>query len=206
EARVEIAQHEIGVGDGGLEAAQAVARGPGIRARTVGTHAEETAFDPRPAAASGADLDQVQTGNLHGQAAALAHADQVDLELVRARGNAVLDEGGLGGGAAHVEGDEVPVPGEPSDVRGEDGARRGPRVERAHGEGGGRIRGGDAAVVLHDVETPGEAALLEPGAEGVEVLREARGDVGVDHGGVGPLVLAVLGRDVDGEDHGQAGQ
>jgi len=121
EARVEVAEHEIRVGDGGLEAAQAIAGGSWIRARAVRAHAQEPALDARPAPASRTDLDQIHAGDLDGQAAALAHPDHVDLELIRARGHATLDEGRLGGGAAHVEGDQILVAGEPADVGGEDG-------------------------------------------------------------------------------------
>src|SRR5262249_39616620 len=183
-ARVEIAEHEIRIGDSGLEAAQAIAGWSGIRARAVRAHAQEPSLDARTAPPSRTDLDEIHAGDLDGQTAALAHADHVDLELIRARGHATLDEGRLGGGAPPVEGDQILVAGEPADVGGEDGTGGRARVERAHGERGSSLRSSDATVVLHHVEPAGESALLEAGAEGMKVLRKPRGDVGVDHRGV----------------------
>src|SRR5262245_38371440 len=82
------------------------------------------------------------------------------------------------------------------------------RMAPAAGPESSERTGNAAAVsaVLQHVEPASEAALLEAGAQGVKVLREPRGDVSIDHRGVGPLVLAVLGRDVRREDHGQARQ
>ena len=98
------------------------------------------------------------------------------------------------------------MPGQAPDVGGEDGARRRPRIERAHREpGGGRGRR-DAAVVLDEIELSREAALAEAAAERLEVLPESRRDVGVHDGGIGPLVLAILRGDGGGERDGDARQ
>ena len=206
EAGVEIAEDEIGVGHRGLASPQAVAGGPGVGARAFRPHAQDATLDAGPAPPARPDLHEIHAGDLHGETAALPHADHVDLELVSADRYAPFDQAGLGGGAAHVEGDEVLVAGEAADVRGEDGPRGGARVERAHRKSRRGVRGGDPPVVLHHVEAAREPALGEAGGESAQVLREARRDVGVDHRGIRPLVLPVLRRDIRGQDHGKPGR
>ena len=100
----EPAEDEIGVGDGRLGAAEAVADRAGRRARAFRADAQGVAdLDAGDAAAAGADLLDVDHRHLHGQPGGIA-ADQ------RRAGHqhvAFVDHAGLGGGAAHVERDGV---------------------------------------------------------------------------------------------------
>ena len=59
------------------------------------------------AAAAGADLQQLDRGDVDGKAAALAIAHLVDLEGRRDGGLAAVDGAELGRGAAHVEGEHA---------------------------------------------------------------------------------------------------
>ena len=97
----------FGVRDGGLRAAAAVADGPGLRARALGPDLQGAhLIDPGDAAAARADLHRVDDGEHHGMAARVPAYVVAVAEL----GLAVLDEVGLGSGAAHIEGDDVSVP------------------------------------------------------------------------------------------------
>ena len=110
---VEVAEDEVGVGDGGIGAACAVAGRTGGRASTVGADAQAaTIVHPSDAAATSADLKEVDDGHLDGMAGALEPAASLaagtaDLVVGGDGDLAALDEAGLGGGATHVEGDEV---------------------------------------------------------------------------------------------------
>src|SRR6185436_13844946 len=109
------AESDVRVRHRGLPAAAAVARRPGVRAgaaRADGDRAGRVA--PRDRAASGADLGDVDRryADQLARSAQQARADRergAHLVLLRPRDAAVLDEGGLGGRAAHVEGDRVGV-------------------------------------------------------------------------------------------------
>ena len=96
-------ENEIGVGDGRLRAAEPVAYRAGLRARAFRPDMQRAHLDARDRAAAGADLLDVDHRNLHRQPGGVA-ADE------RAAGHqhlAAMDDAGLGGGAAHVEGDGV---------------------------------------------------------------------------------------------------
>ena len=102
----EPAEHQVGVGHGRLRAAAAVAGRAGHRAGALRADAQRAVLDARDRAAAGADLENVHHGDLHRQRLVVA-ADQ------RLRGGqrlALVDDAGLGGGAAHVEGDGVVEP------------------------------------------------------------------------------------------------
>ena len=110
---VEVAEQYVGVGDGGVLAAELVAGGAGEGAGALGADAEgAAAVDGGDAAAASADLGEVDGGDAEDVAAAseeaVADADAAaDLVLGGLEHLAVLDDGGLGGGAAHVEGHQV---------------------------------------------------------------------------------------------------
>ena len=100
----EPAEDEIGVGDGRLGAAEAVADRAGRRARAFRADAQGVAdLDAGDAAAAGADLLDVDHRHLHRQARGIA-ADQ---RRAGHQHGAFIDHAGLGGGAAHVERDGV---------------------------------------------------------------------------------------------------
>ena len=120
EAGVVVAEHQIGVGHGGLLAAAAVAGRAGCGAGGVRADAQQPhGVDRGDRAAAGADLDHVDRGGLDRQARALLEA--VLAPGLQHRGDlraAVLDQAGLGGGAAHVEGEQVGVAGPRAQQRG----------------------------------------------------------------------------------------
>ena len=107
---VEAAEDEIGVGDGGLGAALAVAGGAGCRAGTLRADAQHAALvDPGERAAAGADGADVDHRDLD------RHAP-FDLERGGERLPAADHGGDVGRGAAHVERDQMVDAGEPGDV------------------------------------------------------------------------------------------
>ncbi len=98
--RVEIAEHEVGVGHGRLGAALAVAGRPRHRAGALRPDMQDAAgIDPRDRAAAGADAGDVEAVQGDAVAADLAVHDQ--------RRRAVDHQADIGRGAAHVERDQV---------------------------------------------------------------------------------------------------
>ena len=101
---IEPAEHDVGVGDGRLGAATAIADRPRIGARALRPDFQRADIvEPGDRAAAGADLDHVDHRQHHRMAAGVA----ADVVAGRERGLALADEARLGGGAAHVEGDHV---------------------------------------------------------------------------------------------------
>ena len=105
--RIDLAQHDIGVGHGGMPAAAAVAGRAGLGAGALGPDRDALQRIERgDRAAAGADLDHLDHRDAHRQAAALQEAGgAVDLESARGVRLAVVDQADLGRGAAHVEGE-----------------------------------------------------------------------------------------------------
>ncbi len=163
-AGIEVAEHEVGVGDGRLGAAAAVADRAGIGAGRVGPDAQQAErVDARDRAAAGADLDHLDHADLDRQARALLEAvAAVDLELARGQRLAVDDHGELGGRAADVEREQVGDAGRGAVVRGGERARRGARLEQPHREAHRRLGRGDAAGRQHQPEDAGEADPRQP--------------------------------------------
>src|SRR5206468_4124279 len=70
--RVQVAEQQVGIGDGRLRAAEAVADRTGQRAGAPRADLQEADLvELRDRPAAGADLDQLDGGDTHGQAAAL---------------------------------------------------------------------------------------------------------------------------------------
>ena len=193
---VEVAEDEVGVGDGGRGPAEAVADGPGRGARGVGADAQDAGLDARDRAPAGADLDQVDGLDVHRDAAPGLEPDPVQLELADGLRAAAGDQGELRGRPAHVEGDEVGVARELAVRRGHEGAGGRSGFDHAHGKAGHRLRGGDAAAGLHDEEPPAVVERPERLLEAPEVVAHRGHHVRVDDGRRGPLVLADDGRDL----------
>ena len=109
EPGIEIAEHEVGVRDGGKRSPAAVAGRAGVGARGLRPAGEQPErVDVRQRPAADADLDHVDRRRLDRQARAAREAVGArGLELVRDERAAVLDQAQLGGRAAHVEGHQV---------------------------------------------------------------------------------------------------
>ena len=107
--RVQIAEYGIGVRHRRFGAAQAVAGRPRRRPATARADAQRAAgVEPGDAAAAGADFGDVDGGHPDRMAATagMAHAT-ADGVFQRHERLAVFDQRALGGGAAHVEGDQI---------------------------------------------------------------------------------------------------
>ena len=104
-AGIDAAQHDVGIGHGGLGAAAAVARRAGLGAGALRADIDaRQRIDRGDRAAAGADLDHLDHRDAQRQAAALEEAVLPrDLEGARMLRLAVVDQADLGGGAAHVE-------------------------------------------------------------------------------------------------------
>ena len=194
ELRVEIAEHQIGIGHGRLVAALPVAGRARIGAGAVRPDLEQPeAVDPGDAAAAGADLDHLDHRHLDRQAAALLEAVlAVDLEICRDQGFAMLDQAGLGGGAAHVEREQARAVDQPAVVGG--GERAGGRagLDQAHGEAAGGLDVAHAAVRLHDEQGALDADRAQALLEAPQITPGEALHVDVGERGRGPLVLADL--------------
>src|SRR6185503_6701018 len=94
----DIAEHDVGIGYGGLLAAAAVADRAWLGAGAVRPDNDHTAIGAGDAAAPGADLDHLHGGHVDGQAAAFLVAHHVDLEGRHDGGLAVVYGAELGGG------------------------------------------------------------------------------------------------------------
>lgn len=106
---VEVSQQQVGVGDRGRLATQRIAGRARLGARAQGADLEQLQFVlMRDAAPAGADLDQVNRGDADGQAAAFGETFAPRrFETVGDGRRAAFHQGQLGGGAAHVEGQQV---------------------------------------------------------------------------------------------------
>ena len=169
EVGVEVAQGEVGVGHGGFRAAAAVAGRSRLRAAALGPDIERAEVRlARDRAAARADLDQLDSGDLDRQSgAAQKTLFARGFEAVGDQRLAVVDQGELGGRAAHVEGEYAFQPG----VAAEPGAgqRAGGRAafQQLHRRALGLAHVGEAAVGQHEEEAAREClrrAAPVPGA------------------------------------------
>ena len=132
---VEIAQHDVGVADGGLGAAAAIADRARLRTGALRADLQRAAgIDPGDAAAAGADLGEVDDGHADRVAGAVQPAVDVAVaaHLVFGRHShlAAGDQAGLRRRAAHVERDQVGPAELPADQRGGDDAGRRAGLDR----------------------------------------------------------------------------
>ena len=126
------------------------------------------ASEPPPAPISISSMQR----DADGEAGALLEAVGArDLELAGEERLAAVDDAGLGGGAAHVEGEQPRLAELARHARGGQRARRRARLHEANGHALRRVRRGHAARRQHDVEAPGYAEILELVLEIVEVAR-----------------------------------
>ena len=126
-----MAEHEMGVRDGRLDAAAAVADGAGQGARALRPDGERARVeDAGDRAAARADRDHVD----HRQADRPAADAAVGGEARLAAG----DQADVGGGAADVDADQVRVPAAGADIGRADRARRRTRQRRLRPARGAR--------------------------------------------------------------------
>ena len=157
---VEIAEQEVGVGDGRLACRPARRRpGPGSEPALAGPTFSKPisstwAMLPPPAPISISSM----VGDADGQAAALDEALLArGLEAVRGQRLAAVDERELGGGAAHVEGEEIAAAVRRAEEGGGERARGGARFEQRDGRALGLVDVGEPAAREHEQQRRGDA-------------------------------------------------
>ena len=191
-ARREPPEHEVRVGDSGLLATTAVAGRARLRARALRADLHQpVAVEPGDRAAACADRVDVERGE--------ARRIALDPFVEGRAGRVVADQRDVRAGAAHVERDDVRDAGEPRHVD---------RADRAGGGAG--QRGADRHVPrarnrhqpagrLVDAECRLRRGLGEAIGEFAEIAVHHRLQIGIEHRGREPLVLAEfrlhLGRD-----------
>ncbi len=208
---VEIAEHDVGVADGRMRAAAPIGGGAGEGAGAVRPDLQCAAgIDPGDAAAAGADLGKVDDRHPHRVAGALQPAlgrAAADLVLGGDGDLAVGDQARLGGGAAHVERNQIGEaelrPGE----AGRDDPRRRPAFDRhrRHAQSLGHFEHATARphYVKRRQAEPHRRAL-----EPVEIGGKQGADIGAHCRRADPLELADLRQDLARQvdaDPGQCG-
>ena len=168
--RLDLAQHDVGVGHGERPAA-AVAGRPRIGAGAVGPDAVFRAVEMQDGAAAGR-----HRVDLHHRRAHPHPGDQ------RLEGALVLAGivGHVGRGAAHVEADQLAEAGHLRRAHRPDDAARRAGEDRILALEPARI--GESAVGLHEHER----GIADLGSDPVDVAAQDRRQVGVDHRGVAP--------------------
>ena len=209
EAGIEIAEQKIRVRHRRLVAAERVCRGPRRGAGAFRADPQATqGVDAGHRAAPGADLDHLDHRHLDGQTALLPEPVlAVDLELRRDQRIAVRDHAGLGGGAAHVEGEDIVVPEQPAvPGRGQGAARRSGLHQPDRGLGA-RVDLHQTAVGLHEEQGRRNLELrVESIAQAAEILLRDALHVDVGQHGRPAHVLADLGHELAGQRDLDAGQ
>ena len=194
-ARVQIAEHQIGIGDGGLAAAACIADRPRLGPGTVRPDRDQAHFGARDAAAAGADLEQFDRHDVERPAAAAAVVHRIDLEGGTHRRHPVVDRPELGGGAAHVEAHYMACPFFLPHLRAHQHPGRRAGFDDADRIGTGKDAGHQPAIGLHDRQ-PGRH--LEPAQRRLqrgEIALDQRRHIGIGDRGAGALVFAVFRRD-----------
>ena len=190
----------------GSRAAAAVARRTGVGAARLGTDLEQAELvDAGEAAAAGADLDEIDRWHRDREPRALLEAVHAgDLERVREVGLAVLDEAGLGGGAAHVEAQQAVFAHAAGEPRAGQRACRRAALHEPDREAGGVVGRDHAAVRQHHQHRTAEPGRRQPLLELVEVGADHRHRRRVACGRDHARVLADLRRHLAGDAHRHA--
>ncbi len=186
----QVAQDDVGVGDGRFGAAVAVGGRAGIGDRRLRSDAQRLGQlgDVGDGTATGADGSDVDTGR--------ADREVTDLGLAADARLAVEDERDVGGRAAHVEGEEVGVPGLLGEPHRTGHAAGRPRQQQRHRVLGGLTRLDQAAVTAQDRQRRRDPLLLERRVQVLDVSRDLRLHIAVGDRGQGALVFAHLRQDV----------
>src|SRR5579875_2734076 len=172
-----------------------VVGGTGLRACRLRADVQlAEVVDPRDRAAAAADLDQVDDRDhdrvAGGQTAALDPVVRHDLHVP------ALDQRALGRRPADVEREHVRLANQATEFGGAPEAARRPRLDHRDRDLARLLDRVDAAVRLHDVELPAEAAVADATREAAQVSLRDRLHVGGEDDGRGALVLPPLARDL----------
>ena len=198
EARIVVAQQQVRIGDGRVRPAAPVARGPRIGTRRMRADLDQPRLvHAGDGPAPGADLDHVDDRRADRQAGAALEA--MDARGLHHRGDlraAVLDQAGLGGGAAHVEGERVRQAGGTREKHRRQGAAGRPGFQQPDREGARHLGRAEPAIGLHQAQRAAEAQRIELADQPPEVAVHQRLHEGIGAGGDAALVFADLGRDL----------
>ncbi len=181
--RIDISEHDIGIGHGRVRTAAPVTGRPRLRAGALRPDLEKAQLiDVRDAAAAGADFDQLDHRNQQRQSAAALEAPRArGFKGVGAERLAVFDATELGRGAAHVEGQHAVDAEQVGISRCGQRAGRRPRFDQLNRDFLRNARARNAAIGEHDVHMFAETAFTEFVVECGEILFDARTHVGVEH-------------------------
>ena len=184
--RIDAAEHEIGVGDGRLGAAAAVAGRARLGAGAVRADRDRPQrVDPGDRAAAGADLDHLDHGDAQRQPAALHEA--VDARHLEDCGRSAAAPGRSGRSWRWCRPCRRTAPGQAA-LRARCGRRRWRRRPgriRPGGPGSGsQYRARQAAARQHEIERARRGrSHLKLARQAVEIARHQRLDIGVAGGG-----------------------
>ena len=199
---IEISQHQVRIRHGRLVAAERVCRRTRHGAGALRSDLQAAqGVDARDRAAPGADFDHLDHRNLDGEAALfLETVLAVDLEFGRHQRVAVRDHAGLGGRAAHVEGEDVVVPEELAVPGCRQGAACRSGLYEPDRRLGARVDLHQAAVGLH--EEQGRRNLefrVQPIPQAAQVFLRDALHIDVGQYGRAAHVLADLGHEFAGQ-------
>ena len=120
------------------------------------------------------------------------------LEIVGHQRRTVLDQAELGGGAAHIEGEQPVVAVVTAEPSGRQGAGRRPRFQQPDRHALGFVRGSEAAIGQHQMQGRADSAVGQAGPQLAKIVFGKRFDIGVGDRGRGALEFADLRRHLDG--------
>jgi hypothetical protein len=186
---------DIGVGDGRLGAAAAIADRTRIGARTLRPDLERAnVVEPGDRAAARAHFNNIDHRQHHRMAAGVT----TDVIARSERRLSLADEARFRRGAAHVERDDVGVAEREPHLRRSDDAADRAGLHHGHRPLGRNLRRHHAAVGAHDREIARETDTAEARLEALHIAADLRPDIGVHHGGRHAFELAILAQNVMG--------
>ena len=181
---IETAQDDLGVGDGRLLSAAAIAGGPGLRSGRSRPDIERARLvDEGDRAAARPDGDQVDHRREDGIAGDIGIALVHDLQRAARNGRDV------GRGAADVDGDDVGRSRHRALGGAADDAARGAGHQDADRPARAAFHGRDAAVRLHDPQLGGNARLAQAGIQIAQVIGCPRPDIAIHRGRREPFIF-----------------
>ena len=186
---VQKSQHDRGVGHRRFPATACIAGGAGVGGGGVRPDAK-TARVVQPRDAAAARSDRVHVDHRH------PHREAVDHSLGTQKRFGTRHERDVRARAAHVERDEVVVPGRGSGCLTADDTRRRAGQEQANRAVSCKLRARQSAPRLHHLERSGHTGVAETRPETGQVATHRRLDVCVEGGDRGALVLAKRGIDI----------
>ena len=199
ERRRQVAENGVGVGHGGLDAATAVAGRSRFGAGALGPHPQclRIVRDLRDRPPARADAPNVDCRRADGK--------ETDLGFPGNLRRPVDDDADVGGGTAHVEGQEVRSSDLLRDPAGAGDAARGPGEDHVNGLPDGGVRRHPAAVGAQHVDSRLGIGLPDSRLQIDEIAPDAGLDVGVHDRDHRPFILAELRQQVGGQRNRQLG-